>query len=328
MLRFSTMITGDDYRMLRKDTPKSRKKVNALASSVFIPVLMWGINAFLLLHKVFEENLHVSLLTAMICALLIFLVERSIVMSKGIWAMVFRIFLGLVIASIGAISLDEVIFAKDIDQQMELNKLTLIGEKQLEKEKEYIPRIEKLEEDVKNKNAVWLDALKSAEKEADGTGGSGVRGIHGITKLKLQIATEKEEHYHSAKTALAQLLIKMETEKAGIKAELENSYDSHALLNRIKAMFDLVLQDRYVMIAYVLFFLLVFFMEFMVVITKMTWGETNYERNLEMIEELGKKRMDILMHGDSLRYKPESGYQGYRNGKNLLKNINANNFLL
>jgi len=44
MLKFYSFILGEDYALLKADTPESRKKVSALATVIFIPVIIWFIN--------------------------------------------------------------------------------------------------------------------------------------------------------------------------------------------------------------------------------------------------------------------------------------------
>jgi len=61
--------------------------------------------------------------------------------------------------------------------------------------------------------------------------------------------------------------------KAGLG--MEKAFNENALLIRIKALFALVISDRYMAIVYTLFTLLMFFFEFLVVILKLTWKKTN-----------------------------------------------------
>jgi hypothetical protein len=66
-------------------------------------------------------------------------------------------------------------------------------------------------------------------------------------------------------------------------------------------MFDLVKTDGYMMGFYILVTAILFTLEFLVVVFKVTMGKTNYERRLELIEEIGQKRMEKVRQHD-LRY--------------------------
>jgi hypothetical protein len=52
---------------------------------------------------------------------------------------------------------------------------------------------------------------------------------------------------------------------------------------------------------YILVTAILFVLEFLVVVLKVTMGKTNYERRLELIEEIGQKRMEKVRQHD-LRY--------------------------
>lgn len=81
---------------------------------------------------------------------------------------------------------------------------------------------------------------------------------------------------------------------------VKKSFNEHALLIRIKALFQLVSEDGYMLTIYVLFTLLMFFFEFLVVILKLTWKKTKYERRLEVIESTGQKRMEFIQSNHNL----------------------------
>lgn len=123
MLRFCCFITGDDYQMVKHETPASKKKIASLVSAMFIPVAMWIINVVLVVQQVLQGTLISAILAGIIAGLLIFFIERNIIMSNGSKAiMTFRVLLGLIIALLGSLAFDEIIFKNDIDQQLSENK--------------------------------------------------------------------------------------------------------------------------------------------------------------------------------------------------------------
>ncbi|MDZ7740209.1 MAG: DUF4407 domain-containing protein [Bacteroidota bacterium] len=275
MLRISSFITGEDYNLLKKDTPQSRKKVIALASLIMIPVSLWAVNGYLLVSHVLQGTLLAAVATSAVCGLLIFLVEKNIVMADGNWRITtFRIFIGFLIAMLGSLSWDEVIFKSDIDQQMTINKIHHVDQLLKETESNYQSQLKAQEDLVQNKYNKWMKSLEKASKEADGTGGSGVRGVEGITRLKLEIAKKNEEEYIQENQRLEILKNRIEAEKKIIEGTAIANFNKNSLLLRIKAMFDLVKKDNWMLIAYVLFTILLFCFEFIVVVVKLTWKQT------------------------------------------------------
>ena len=129
MLKLSCAITGDDFQMVSKDTPISKKKICLMAMCLFVPVLLWFLNGYLLVTHVLAGSVGIGLLTGFVTALLILIIERSVIMSQGGgWIAGFRLTLGVLIAILGSISLDEVIFKSDIDHQVFKNRNAFVQE--------------------------------------------------------------------------------------------------------------------------------------------------------------------------------------------------------
>lgn len=322
MLKFSCFITGDDYNLLKVDTPESRKKVSALASVIFIPVIIWFANGYLMVSHVLKGNIGSAITVALILGSLIFLIEKNIIMAHSSKSIkIFRYCLGVIIALLGAVCLDEVIFKLDVDQQLfSINKEIIASNMQMV-EDAYKGELAEAKAEDDDKHAIWQESLSEANKEADGSSGSGIKGVHAITKMKLATSELKKHDYDKSATDLNMLKLKIEKEKKERQVQVEKSLNDGALLNRIKALFRLVLSDGFMATIYILFTLFLFAMEFLVVFLKSAWPLTNYERRLELIEEIGRKRMEKVSQHDITHYEPGRAYPSYKNAKaQLIKN--------
>ena len=129
MLKFYSILIGENPEVTKHYQPASKRKIILYANCLLVPVILWFINSYLLVRHVLEGGVIAALLTALIAAFLIFIIERAIIMSTGGRAIFwFRVFLGLIIASLGSISMDEVIFKNDIDNQVAQYKQTKIND--------------------------------------------------------------------------------------------------------------------------------------------------------------------------------------------------------
>jgi hypothetical protein len=198
-------------------------------------------------------------------------------------------------------AIDEVVFKNDIDISVAAIKEKTILDARRQKEFQFLQEhnysgIEKKINDAQNSYDITEASTLS---EADGTNGSKTRGMGAIAKLK----NEKTQHRKAILTSLITDKSKLDLKKTESvdKAELvaSNSFKENALLIRIKAFFQLVKSDSYMLVIYILFSLLLFFFEFLVVILKLTWKKTNYERKLEMIEKIGQTRIEYLLKRES-----------------------------
>ena len=123
MLKLCSILIGEDYKRTANFQPSGKRKILLLATSMMIPVLLWFTTAFLSSSIIMNNELGVSLVIGFIAALIIYLIERSIVLSNGGWLIAtFRVLLGFAIASIGAIALDLVIFKNDVDNKVNVYK--------------------------------------------------------------------------------------------------------------------------------------------------------------------------------------------------------------
>ncbi len=301
MQKLFCLITGDDYEMLKQDTPASRKKVALLACSLMIPVLIWFFITFLMAKTVLHHSSHTAVLAAVVFAAVVFFIEKCIIMADGSRRLAaFRIGLGCVTALLGALCMDEVFFQGDIDRQLAKNNETEIQEAMRKLESAYQPEFGRTDDEIALKYRVWQQSLADVKAEADGSGGSGRSGVHAITKLKRQIAAQHESEYEKTKAELMTLQQKLDNEKKLAAANLAATFNDHSLLLRIKALFNLVASDYYMLAIYIIFTLFFFFLEFLVVILKMCSKETNYERRVRLIEEIGEKRMTLLGQSEAM----------------------------
>lgn len=199
----------------------------------------------------------------------------------------FRIFLGFIVASLGSISLDEVIFKHDIDNQVAYYKQAEIDSAVHKVERDYQNQIAVQQSIVNQKGAEWNQSLKDAKSEADGTGGSHQRQVGKITVLKMNVAGKQEVDYNTENNKLTSLIASVDTAKAHAKEKAETDFNGNALLIRIRAMFDLIAKDKFMLGVYLLFTLFLFCLEFLVVLIKI--GSKN-----SIDEDLEKAREQLL----------------------------------
>ncbi len=302
MLKTACILTGDNYQLVAGETPASKKKVVAMALALMVPVLIWVFNGFMLSLQVLKAGLGWSILTASVCGAIVFLIEKLIIMANGNgWLTLFRICIGLIVSLLGSMAIDEVVFKDDVDISVAEIKEQAVSDARNAQDFEFrkLNHYGSLEKNISDAKEKYNDTEESALAEADGTKGTKTRGVGKIALLKNKKAEERKADRDNLLDQKKQLdntkdsLVNL----AGKKAE--TSFKEHALLTRIKALFQLVVKDGYMLGIYILFTLLMFFFEFLVVILKLTWKKTNYERKTEMIELIGQRRIEFLQNSNS-----------------------------
>ena len=320
MLKFYSIIIGENPKYTAAFQPSSKRKIALYANCLLVPVILWFINGYLLVKNVLEGSMFTALLTAFISGFIIFLIERAIVMSNGskpiFW---FRIILGFVIASLGSISLDEVIFKHDIDNQVALHKQTEIDNAVQKVEQQYENQITKQESIVNQKAFEWNQSLKDAKSEADGTGGSKQKMVGKIALLKMDIASKQQSDYQKENDKLEEIIVLMDTAKNNAKLKAESDFNGNALLARIRAMFDLIAKDKFMLGVYILFTLFLFCLEFLVVLIKIG-SKYSIDEELEKAREnLLRAKTQKTLDRSEIVYQPEHHGQAVQNANAFVK---------
>ena len=327
MLKISCAITGDDYQIVKKETLPSRKKINLLAMAINIPVVMWFASAYLLTTHILGKPFINALLAAFFVSFIVFLIERAIVMAQGSKLIFgFRVLLGLFIAVLGSVALDEVIFQNDIDNQVFQIKSSIIEIENQKLEKEFVVDHMQLKDEVEEKGILWKNALMEAQKEADGTGGSGQRGVSKITKLKIANASLLEQDYLESKNKLNLLNSKIENTKEDRIKRAEDNFNTNSLLLRIKAMFQLISTNKYMMTIYFVLTAILFLLEFSVVLLKNGLKETTYEKKLKAVEKIAADRIDTICKFERQAFHPEKSTNAAREATNILNSTSVGVF--
>lgn len=306
MLKVYSIIIGENPNYTALFQPSSKRKIALYANCLIVPVILWFINGYLLVKNVLDGSAFMAILTAFIAAFIIFLIERAIIMSNGskpiFW---FRIILGFIVATLGSISMDEVIFKHDIDNQVAVYRQNEIDN-----------AVKKIDEDfsfqVKNQNAVvaqrkseWNQSLKDAKEEADGNGGSGQKGVDNIATLKMKIAEKQEADYNAENNKLASLISSLDKAKEEAQVKAEADFNGNALLLRIRAMFDLIAKDNFMLGVYLLFTLFLFCLEFLVVLIKIG-SKYSIDEELEQArEKLLRAKTIKTLNRSEIFYQPE-----------------------
>lgn len=287
MLKFYSIIIGENPDYTSTFQPSSKRKVVLYANCLMVPVFLWFINGYLLVSKVLEGDFFSAIVTAFIAAFIIFLIERAILMSNGsrpiFW---FRIFLGLVVASLGSISLDEVIFKHDIDTQMAEYKQAKVDSAVHKVERDYQNRIDLQRSVVAEKYSDWQNRLDDANSEMKGgSNGSGYRGKGEIANENIRMASILQTDYNSENNKLSFLSSGVDKAKVDATAKAEADFIGNALLVRIKAMFDLIAKDKFMLGVYTLLTLFLFCLEFLVVVIKIG-SKNSIDEDLEKAREV------------------------------------------
>jgi hypothetical protein len=243
------------------------RRTATFAIAIHIPVLLWAITGYVIASQIFHLGQLAAGCVSALCAALVYLVERIVLATPKTWFVnLMRVAIGLVMAVLGATTVDLVLFDREINAQLRQD-----GETRLLAEHD--AAIQRQSVWVEQKKTEWLKAQDAANCEANGTCGSKVRSVGPIFKELARQAHTLRQDYLAAQQRHTQLLADKADALTQWRANPPTA-DQAGLLARVQALHAYTLSNTAAGVAWLLFFALVLFFELMVVIAKLVFGDT------------------------------------------------------
>ncbi len=270
-------VVGEQPGKVARFHPSTVRRIKAFALAIHIPVLMWAVTGFVIASQIFQLDDVASGAVAFFSAGLIYLVERLVLATPKAWFVnVVRVLIGVVIAVLGASTVDLVIFDREVTQQ-----LLQTAEARLRAEHEQASAAQA--QLVAQKKADWEKAQAAANCEANGTCGSKLRSVGPVYRELARQADVLRQDYVTAQAQWAQLQSQQAQAIEAFRAAPQ-VVEKAGLLARIEALHQYTSSNTAAFVAWCMFFALVLFFELMVVLSKLVFGET-VDDELDRIRE-------------------------------------------
>ena len=253
------------------------RRTKTFAIAIHIPVILWVVTSFLIASRVFELSEFLSISAAIGSGGLIYLIERLVLSTPRVLAMnIARLVIGVVIALLGASTVDLVIFEREIQEQLTLSKRASLLE-------EHESRVQSQMKLIEQKRREWQVAQERASCEANGTCGSGIPSIGPVYRELARHVTYLRKDLEAAQYTLTAL---EEQRDKALKTfdQVPPKVGESGLLSRVQALHEYISGNVWALITWICFFTLILFFELMVVFCKMIFPET-VDDEIERIRE-------------------------------------------
>ncbi len=126
-LKFGCFLTGYNYNILSQCSEVARKTVKRYTAALIIMCILWGLIGFSFADRYLHAGPLMSACAALVFTFIIIQIERQIIMQthKNNYLQFFRGVIAVMMALIGSLIIDQIIFKDDI----ELEKENFINEK-------------------------------------------------------------------------------------------------------------------------------------------------------------------------------------------------------
>lgn len=120
-LKAGCFITGYNYTVLKNCSEVAKKTVKKYTAAMIIMCLLWGLIGYAFADRYLHSSLRASIASALLFILVVIQIERQIIMqtTKNNAIQIFRGVIAVMMALIGSLIIDQIIFKDDIELQKE-----------------------------------------------------------------------------------------------------------------------------------------------------------------------------------------------------------------
>jgi hypothetical protein len=111
-LKLGCYITGYNYTIIKNSSEASAKTVKKYLSAILIVSILWGFIGYTFAQRYLHASVFMALTVSLVMVIIVIQIERQIILSVGKNRLVplFRILIGIVMAVIGSVIIDQIIF--------------------------------------------------------------------------------------------------------------------------------------------------------------------------------------------------------------------------
>jgi hypothetical protein len=332
-LRFGCFLTGFSYKVLENCSEVSKKAVKKYTSALLIIMVVWGFIGYMFSNRYIGLSSEYAMFGAVIMIFMIVQIERQIILTigKNKFAYWFRSVLAIIMAVLGSLIVDQMLFKVDIELQEPIYLADKVDETVLRKEKSVNNQIAQidsnllsLDKELENLNKRYqlkpmvpnTETTKSRVnvKTPDGRDSISINGVPVmvwvttvlnnrpvVNPIVNEINIKNEQ-----RTDNINRIKELNDEKRKIRKKVEEEIKPGFLME-LKIMWDLLKDDMFIAFIYMLWLIFFLCIELFVLVSKSKDGETDYEvivkHNMEMIlydlKKYKQSKLDGTLNLDS-----------------------------
>lgn len=320
-MRFGCFLTGYKYELLKGCSEIAHRAVKRYTAALIIICILWAFIGYSFVNKYLAVDWYYSCVGAALFVLIILQVERQIILADtGNKAKyVVRGFIAVIMAVIGSIIIDQIIFREDIKHRelFELNAQvdsllpakaaelkaqasqtdSAINKKETERSRlvDDLSRNPTIQVASRQNDAVVVPVTTTDSNNTTTTKTSLVRktaySVNSIQNPKMSMLAPLDQQIKDLR------LIKMGQENRIIKLRTEVEQEAKAntgFLYELKTMYHILRDSGPALFVWVLWFLLLLGIEIFIMVNKLAHLETDYDVTIQHHMELQKRKLKLL----------------------------------
>lgn len=308
--KIGCFIVGWDRNVLVECTPASRKTLKKYVSALTLLMVLWGFIGFQFAIKYADAPIWAACICGVVFVVIVVQIERQIILTigKNGWLIAFRSFIALIMAVLGSVIIDNILFEKDIKSEVKelaYDKASQMRDKVLMESND---RIRSYELEVDSLNTVLDDLTRQYNRKPivktpvwHHTYQNVQRGDTVVRERVSEMREESRENPIKANIDRLSLSIsefqgkiddeyKQREEKI---SETVSFYENNpGLLMELEAIVNIITSSWVSCLVYILFFLFFVSIELFIVISK--WKEDKSDYDVLIQKRRDKKVKDVM----------------------------------
>lgn len=322
LIKFGCFLTGYNYSIVKNCSEISVKAVKRYTSALIIICLMWAFIGYSFTNRYLGGGTFASIIGAIIFVLIIIQIERQIMLSinPSRWLYTTRTIIAIAMAIIGSVIIDQIIFQQDI----ELEKITFIEArvnktlnsktKELRSQitdlqdaitKKETERQNYIDEIAKNPTSIIYSTSSTTQTERN-TSIDPTTGNNITTEKSVPVKVINSSNVPNPKISMIAPLqqsindlniqkSKKESALLNIRPQLEKDISSKiGFLDELEVMFSLISKSTVALIIWLVWFVLLFGIEILILVSKFRESENDYDRIVKHHMTLQMKKLDLF----------------------------------
>jgi len=300
-LKIGCYITGYNYQIVKNSSEATARTIKKYFSAMLIVSILWGFIGYSFVQRYLDTNILTSSIIALVMIFIVIQVERQIILSSGRnWLVpIFRTLIGVVMAIIGSVIIDQIIFKDDIEKgridnlQKEVNNI--LPDKTLELDNQ-INQIDLAIDRKEAERGVIIEEItrtpfikttsseiKHFQMQLNGHNGESKDTLVKRTDYTLtDVANPKAALLPNITDQVNQLRrqkAEKENSKINARQELEAELQSKVgFLDELQVLFSVLLSSGIALAVWLMFFLFFLSLEILVLVNRYGEDKNDYER--------------------------------------------------
>lgn len=321
-LKFGCFLTGYNYKIVNNCSEVAAKAVKRFTAAILIVCIIWSFVGYTFAQRYLKAEAVGSIVGALVLVIIIIQVERQIILSvhKNYWLYIFRGVIAFMMALIGSIIIDQIIFKEDIEQQklllldqkvqkvypakaLELRSQIVdldstIRQKEVERSLllDEITRNPTINIFTKNSSPIKLstttrDSLRSVTKE--GIINVSSTNVSSIVNPKIGMIDPLDNQIQSIRIEK----LKKDSALLTLRADVEKEIKSKVgFLDELKLMYSLLSDSAVAFFVWLIWLLFLLGIELFILVSKSMDKDNDYDATIKHQMELQLKKLALLSH--------------------------------